>query len=87
MPRAPLVRPARDWWVQIGSFRSRQAARAQVEAVSRQFASLLDAAEGSVEGERRSFQARFSGLTETAAKETCSAVRTRGLPCVATNHA
>lgn len=73
----------RSWWVQVGEFRSRGAARFQVEAISHKFAGLFNAAEGTVDGRRRAYRARFLGLTETAAKEACSTVKSRGVPCVA----
>ena len=88
MPKAvaaPAVR--RDWWVQVGEFRSRRAARAQVERVSVRFARLFEEAEGFVEGRHTTYHARFSGMTEAAAKEACSAVKSRGIPCLASNQA
>jgi hypothetical protein len=68
-------------------FRTRAAAEAQLAAVSRSFASRLDRADGSVTGHRRAFRARFSGMTETAAKDACSAVRGRGIVCLASDQA
>jgi D-alanyl-D-alanine carboxypeptidase (penicillin-binding protein 5/6) len=87
MPQARPAQANRNWWVQVGEFRSRRAARTQVELVARKFASLLDSAEGAVESSRHAYRARFSGLTEAAAKETCSAAANRGIPCVASDHA
>jgi D-alanyl-D-alanine carboxypeptidase (penicillin-binding protein 5/6) len=81
MPKAP-PREARNWWVQVGQFRSRQAARTQIETVSRKFGSLFDNAEGFVDGGGHAYRAKFSGLTETAARDACSTVRNRGIPCV-----
>ena len=75
--------PTHGWWVQVGEFRSRGAARIQVETLSRRFAGVFEAAEGAVDGGRRAYRARFLGLTETAAKEACSTVKSRGIPCVA----
>ncbi len=71
------------WWVQVGEFRSRAAAKSQIETVSHQFARLFNDAEGSVESAGRTFRARFSGMSETAARDACSTVRSRGIPCVA----
>src|SRR5579859_179696 len=87
MPKPAPAREARNWWVQVGQFRSRQAARAQIDAVSRKFATLFDNAEGFVDGGRHTYRARFSGLTETAAREACSAVRSHGVPCLAGDRA
>lgn len=51
--------------------------------MSRRFARVFDDAEGTVDGAGRSYRARFSGFSESAAKDACSTVRSRGLPCVA----
>jgi hypothetical protein len=58
-----------------------------VAAVSRRFASLLKIRQSSVDGAHRAFRARFTGLTEAAAKEACSAVRNHGMPCLASDRA
>ena len=86
MPAA-RAHESRNWSVQVGVFRTRAAAEAQVAAVSRSFARLLDRADASVGGHRRAFHARFTGMTETAARDACSAVRSRGIACVASDHA
>ena len=86
MPAAK-PREVRNWSVQVGVFRTRGAAEAQVSAVSRSFARLFDKADGTVAGHRRAFRARFSGMTETAARDACSAVRSRGIACIASDHA
>ena len=87
MPKPAPAREARNWWVQVGQFRSREAARAQIETVSHKFATLFDNAEGFVDGSRHAYRARFSGLTETAARDACSAVKSRGIPCLAGDRA
>ena len=77
----------RSWWVQVGEFRSRQAARAQIESVAHRFARIFDDAEGTVDGGHNTYRARFSGLTEVAAHEACSTVKTHGVPCMASDRA
>ncbi|MEO8927514.1 MAG: D-alanyl-D-alanine carboxypeptidase [Caulobacteraceae bacterium] len=77
----PAKPEARNWWVQVGEFRSHRQAKAQVEDVSRRFARQFDNAEGSVDGAARAYRARFSGFNEQAAREACSTVKSRGLPC------
>ena len=79
--QAPAKPAARNWWVQVGEFRSHRQAKAQVEEVSRRFARLFDDAEGSVDGGGRAYRARFSGFDEHAARDACSTVRSQGLPC------
>jgi D-alanyl-D-alanine carboxypeptidase len=85
MPKAAAANSGRTWSVQVGQFHSRQAAKVQVATVSQRFASHLNNAEGYVDGRSHAFHARFSGLTEAAAKDTCSAIRARGLTCVASD--
>ncbi len=80
--RSPEVQ-ARNWWVQVGEFRSRQAARLRIEVVSRRFANIFDDAHGVVDGRRRTYVARFRGLDESTAHEACSTVRSHGIPCTA----
>jgi len=70
------------WWIQVGHFRSRSEARGRVEKLAHEYSRLFDEAEGSVDSVGRAFRARFSGLSETAAREACSTVRSRGMPCV-----
>ena len=71
------------WWVQVGEFRSRSAAKMQIETVSREFTRLFGNAEGSVADLGRQYVARFSGFSETSAREACGVVKSRGVPCVA----
>jgi hypothetical protein len=84
MPQqARATHPAHAWWVQVGEFRNRKAANQRVIKVSRTFGGVLENAQGGVEAHHRVYRARFSGLTETAARQTCSAVKSHGLPCMA----
>jgi D-alanyl-D-alanine carboxypeptidase (penicillin-binding protein 5/6) len=80
--KATPAHEPRNWWVQVGEFRSRQAARSQIETVSRRYSSLFDNAEGVVDGGGHTYRARFSGLTQTAAHEACSTVKPHGIPCI-----
>jgi D-alanyl-D-alanine carboxypeptidase (penicillin-binding protein 5/6) len=83
-PRASAPKPTVGrWWVQVGEFRSRDAARSQIETISRQFARLFDNAEGSVNGAGKGYRAVFSGLSEPAARDACAAMKTRSIPCIA----
>jgi hypothetical protein len=79
--QAPRVREARNWWVQVGEFRSQHKAKAQIEQVARTFARQFNDAEGSVDARGRTYRARFGGFTENTAKEACGAVRARGGDC------
>jgi D-alanyl-D-alanine carboxypeptidase (penicillin-binding protein 5/6) len=81
--REPVARAreSRGWWVQVGEFRSQRQARSEVERVAHLFAHVFDKAEGSVDGQGRSYRARFTGFTEASARQACSAVKARGLAC------
>jgi D-alanyl-D-alanine carboxypeptidase (penicillin-binding protein 5/6) len=90
MPARPVAAPskaARDWWVQVGEFKTRKAAQSQIAAISKRFGALLHGAAPQVDSDHRTFRARFNGLTETAARDTCSTVRNRGVPCLASDRA
>jgi D-alanyl-D-alanine carboxypeptidase (penicillin-binding protein 5/6) len=86
--KAPQAAPrpsqaARDWWVQVGQFHSRQAAQVRIALVSRRFSKVFDDAEGQVGGRKRTYVARFTGMDQQAAREACSAVRSHGMSCIA----
>jgi D-alanyl-D-alanine carboxypeptidase (penicillin-binding protein 5/6) len=76
-------RAVQNWSVQVGIFRSERQAQARIESVSRRFSHLFDAAVGKVDGGRRAYAAEFSGLSEAAARDACSTVKSRGIPCEA----
>lgn len=71
----------RNWWVQVGAFRTQMEARLQVETIAHRFADIFENTEGSVAGYGSGYLARFSGFTQTAAQEACSEVRSQGLSC------
>ena len=81
--RPQRKREARNWTVQVGAFRSQREARRQLETVANRFARIFDNAEGSVDGGGRSYRARFTGFTESAARDACDAVKSRKIPCSA----
>ncbi|MBS0411157.1 MAG: D-alanyl-D-alanine carboxypeptidase [Proteobacteria bacterium] len=81
--RAQRKREAHNWTVQVGAFRNERDARRQLETVANRFARIFDDAEGSVDGGGRSYRARFTGFTETAARDACDAVQAKNLPCTA----
>ncbi len=79
----PAPREARNWWVQVGAFRSHKEAKAQVESVSRRFARIFADARATVDRGGHTYEARFSGLSESQAKDACSSVRSERIPCAA----
>jgi D-alanyl-D-alanine carboxypeptidase len=76
---APHVRG--NWWVQVGEFRDKQDARAQVEFVAKRFTQQFDDAEGTVDGAGRSYRARFTGFTEPSARQACVTLKAQGVTC------
>jgi D-alanyl-D-alanine carboxypeptidase (penicillin-binding protein 5/6) len=72
---------ARDWWVQIGEFRTARQARVEVERVAHRFARVFDEAEGSVQARGPTYRARFAGFTEVSAHQACEAVKPHGVRC------
>jgi D-alanyl-D-alanine carboxypeptidase (penicillin-binding protein 5/6) len=82
MAAAKSSRPdARNWWVQVGEFRSHRLAMSRIEMLSHDLARVFDDAEGSVDGRGGAYRAKFSGFNQAAAKDACTAVRSRGVPC------
>jgi D-alanyl-D-alanine carboxypeptidase (penicillin-binding protein 5/6) len=49
--------------------------------LSHDLARVFDDAEGSVDGRGGAYRAKFSGFNQAAAKDACTAVRSRGVPC------
>jgi D-alanyl-D-alanine carboxypeptidase (penicillin-binding protein 5/6) len=82
LPAQP-PRVAQNWSVQVGIFRNEREAQARIDSVSRRFSHLFDAAVSRVDGGRRAYAAEFSGLSEAAARDACSTVKSRGIPCEA----
>jgi D-alanyl-D-alanine carboxypeptidase (penicillin-binding protein 5/6) len=78
---SPARVDGRNWFVQVGKFRSRQAAETRIAFVSHRFSRLFDDAEASVGGRRRVYVARFTGMDRETAREACSAVRSHGIAC------
>jgi D-alanyl-D-alanine carboxypeptidase (penicillin-binding protein 5/6) len=82
-PPPPAVREARNWWIQVGSFRTHREAKEQIETVSHRAGRMVEEARPSVDGGGRRYEARFIGFSESAARQACASVRIRRLPCVA----
>jgi D-alanyl-D-alanine carboxypeptidase (penicillin-binding protein 5/6) len=79
----PRAREAQNWWVQVGVFHSERQAKAQIDTMSHRFSQLFDDAVGKVEGHGHAYAARFAGLSQTAARDACSTIQKRGVPCEA----
>lgn len=77
---APKVAKAK-WAVQVGEFRSKSDAHAQIALVEKKFASQFDGARGGTDKAGRRYKAVFTGFTETDAKGACRALKAKRLAC------
>ncbi len=71
-----------DWVVQVGAFKDRASAQAQLAKVGKRFDELSDA-KRSVHGGSGLFKARFSGLTKEDARAACASLKGKGVSCLA----
>jgi D-alanyl-D-alanine carboxypeptidase len=72
-----------EWGVQVGAFKSKSLANDQLKLVRSRFAKMVADAEGAVEGAAGgAFRAQFQGLTSDAAREACSALKAKRMPCM-----
>jgi len=78
----PVAKPKGEWAVQVGAFKSKTLAKAQLDLVRKRFAKAVADAEGAVEGAGGTFRAQFQGLTAEAARSACSAITAKRQPCM-----
>jgi D-alanyl-D-alanine carboxypeptidase (penicillin-binding protein 5/6) len=72
-----------QWAVQVGAYKGRSMAHAQVAQISHKYAKHLGEAEGGVEAaDHGYYRARFSGLTARNAKDACRALRAHNETCM-----
>jgi D-alanyl-D-alanine carboxypeptidase len=83
---APSREPARaasgGWAVQVGAFREEKVANDWLTEVNRRFRSQFASAERNVLAAGDWYRARFTGLTEIAAKTACDALAERRVTCM-----
>ena len=70
------------WAVQVGEFRSKSDAHAQIALVKKRFADQFDGARGSADKAGRKYKAMFVGFSETDAKGACRALKSKRLACM-----
>ncbi|MGZ6037811.1 MAG: D-alanyl-D-alanine carboxypeptidase [Phenylobacterium sp.] len=70
------------WAVQVGEFRSKSDAHAQIALVEKKFGDKFDGARGAAEKLGRKYKAVFTGFTETDAKDACHALKAKRLACL-----
>ena len=72
-----------SWTVQIGSFKSQKAGQVGLDATGKVIpVQLKGAGTAVVKSKNGSFQARFTGLTKTAAEQACSRLEAKGQDCL-----
>jgi D-alanyl-D-alanine carboxypeptidase len=70
------------WAVQVGEFRSKSDAHAQIALVEKKFGDKFDGAHGAADKAGRKYKAVFTGFTEDDAKSACRALRSKKLACL-----
>lgn len=81
-PRSPRLSSKSSWGVQVGAFSSRADAREQLAIVRKRFGKAVDGASGAAEKDGGKYKARFNGMTEAEARDTCRAMKARKMPCM-----
>ncbi|MBS0360179.1 MAG: D-alanyl-D-alanine carboxypeptidase [Proteobacteria bacterium] len=69
------------WAVQVGEFRSKSDARAQIAMVEKKFGDQFGDARGAADKAGRRYKAVFSGFSEADAKDACRALKAKRLAC------
>ncbi len=87
--RTKIVEPAKsglhgkgNWMVQVGAFKSKADAKEQITFVTKRFGKHFQASNGQVSSQSGSYRARFSGYTESSAKDACQALKAKRLACM-----
>jgi D-alanyl-D-alanine carboxypeptidase len=70
-----------QWSVQVGEFRKKSDAKEQIALVEKKFGKHLGDANGDASRAGRRYQARFGGMSEAEAKNTCRAMKAKRLAC------
>lgn len=81
-PREVAARPG-SWTIQIGAYKSQKAGQVGLDATGKIIPAQLKGAGSTViKGRNGSFQARFTGLTKTAAEQACARLEAKGQDCL-----
>ena len=73
-----------EWRVQVGSYKLKSQAEAQLTTVEHRYGEAIDGARGSVsEAGRHAFNVRFTGFSSASAKDACHLMRAHRQACVA----
>jgi hypothetical protein len=72
-----------SWTIQVGAYKSQKAGQVGLDATGKIIPAQLKGAGSTViKGRNGSFQARFTGLTRTAAEQACSRLEAKGQDCL-----
>jgi D-alanyl-D-alanine carboxypeptidase (penicillin-binding protein 5/6) len=80
--KTSVRKPKGEWSVQVGAFKSKSLANDQLKLVRGRFAKMVADAEAAVEGAGGTFRAQFQGMTADAARDACSALKAKRMPCM-----
>jgi D-alanyl-D-alanine carboxypeptidase len=81
-PRDDAAKPG-SWTIQVGAYKSQKAGQVGLDATGKIIpAQLKGAGSAVIKGRNGSFQARFTGLTKTAAEQACSRLEAKGQDCL-----
>ncbi len=73
-----------EWRVQVGSYKLKSQAQAQLSNVAHRYGDTIDGARGAVtEAGRHGYNVRFTGFSAVSAKDACHLMRRHGQACVA----
>jgi D-alanyl-D-alanine carboxypeptidase (penicillin-binding protein 5/6) len=71
------------WVVQVGAFKSKKLARNQISLVEKKFGRHFGKADGRIDdAPRGQWKAQFSGFSESSARNACSALKAKKMPCM-----
>lgn len=74
-------KPAGEWTVQVGAFKTKKEANQQLSLVAKRF-DHFDAAKRDADKAGDFYRARFEGFSEKQAKDACKAVKAKKMPCM-----
>ncbi len=79
---APAAKAAGGYLIQVGAYKSRTEAKAQLQKVSSRFSATVDGASGQVQPGGVGYRARFTGFSASEAKAACRSLAARGERCL-----
>ncbi|MDQ0464069.1 D-alanyl-D-alanine carboxypeptidase (penicillin-binding protein 5/6) [Caulobacter ginsengisoli] len=79
----PKKKPAGEWGIQVGAFKDKGQARAELGRFKKRFDNLLDDAEGQVADKVGGyFRVQFDGMTADAARNACKTLKAKRQVCM-----